>query len=162
MQYSDFLLDFALRTYKNLEIIQDSVREKSEGYEVTQLINSMLGLLVFPIEVYLKSIPEEFPNQRLEEVFSKCQSTYESDQSESKSFRNMIEHIRNALAHKHIFLHYDPNEIHSVTFEDSYFSRQNNLTSRFRVTLTVEETSLLATAMCDVVVSIIKQKNQGR
>ena len=50
MNYEDVIADFATRTKKNLELIRRLQAEdpESEIYEVTQLLNSMLGLLVFP------------------------------------------------------------------------------------------------------------------
>jgi len=59
MKYEHVIRDFANRTCKNLEYI-DNCREDPdiEVYEVTQLINSMLGLLVFPQQRFFNSIPE--------------------------------------------------------------------------------------------------------
>jgi len=52
----EFIVDFAKRTRANLETIE---RDKGSGvYEVTQLLNSMLGLLVFPQQNYMDKIPE--------------------------------------------------------------------------------------------------------
>ena len=48
MQYKDTVRDFAERTIKNLEAIEKMKNNNSNAdvYEVTQLINSLLGLLV--------------------------------------------------------------------------------------------------------------------
>lgn len=51
--------DFAKRTLSNLESIKQN-KELSDVYEVTQLINSLLGLLVFPKEEfwdYIRPVP---------------------------------------------------------------------------------------------------------
>lgn len=50
--YHDVLKDSAKRTQKNLEFIEKTKRDSPfiEVFEVTQLINSLLGLLVFPKE----------------------------------------------------------------------------------------------------------------
>ena len=45
MNYESVIRDFAERTRKNLGIIEGLHAEGGEGYEVTQLVNSMLGLL---------------------------------------------------------------------------------------------------------------------
>jgi hypothetical protein len=60
MEYQNLVRDFATRTLKNLEAIEAAVARDSEAelYEVTQLINSMLGLLVFPEQKYLNNIPK--------------------------------------------------------------------------------------------------------
>jgi hypothetical protein len=59
MEYQNLVRDFATRTSKNLEAIENAVRQDREAkiYEVTQLINSMLGLLVFPEQKHLNNIP---------------------------------------------------------------------------------------------------------
>ncbi len=46
MTYKDLLRDFASRTMDNLEVI-DKVAEQGKAFEVTQLINSFLGVFIF-------------------------------------------------------------------------------------------------------------------
>jgi len=60
VEYKNLVRDFAERTLKNLESIEAVVRHDphAEVFEVTQLINSMLGLLVFPQQRFFESIPE--------------------------------------------------------------------------------------------------------
>ena len=58
MMYEEVVLDFALRTRKNLEAIEALQRLDAGVFEVTQQINSMLGLLVFPQQEYVESIPK--------------------------------------------------------------------------------------------------------
>ncbi len=51
--------DFARRTLKNLEAIEIcSVTDPEKCFEVTQLINSAIGLLIFPKEADYNSIPQ--------------------------------------------------------------------------------------------------------
>jgi hypothetical protein len=59
MEYQNLVRDFATRTLKNLEAVENAIRRDGEAelYEVTQLINSMLGLLVFPEQKYLDRVP---------------------------------------------------------------------------------------------------------
>lgn len=52
----EFIVDFAKRTRANLEFIE--CNKSSDVFEVTQLFNSMLGLLVFPQQSYMNRIPE--------------------------------------------------------------------------------------------------------
>jgi hypothetical protein len=52
----EFIVDFARRTRANLEFIERAA--DPSVYEVTQLFNSMLGLLVFPQQSYMDRIPE--------------------------------------------------------------------------------------------------------
>jgi hypothetical protein len=60
MMYEDVIADFAKRTEANLRAIRQLARQggATPAFEVTQLVNSMLGLLVFPQQRYLERIPE--------------------------------------------------------------------------------------------------------
>ena len=58
MNYESVIRDFAERTRKNLRAIEDLQAKGGEAYEVTQLVNSMLGLLVFPRERFIDQIPQ--------------------------------------------------------------------------------------------------------
>ena len=60
MEYDeeDVVRDFGERTKRNLCVIEHLREQGCEVYETTQLINSMLGLLVFPREEYLSRIPK--------------------------------------------------------------------------------------------------------
>jgi hypothetical protein len=50
---------FAHRTRKNLRIIeQGSKSAPKEYFEVTQLVNSAIGLLMFPQQEFVESLPE--------------------------------------------------------------------------------------------------------
>ena len=62
---TNLVLDFARRTKKNLEFIEhsltrDRLNSENDVYEVTQLINSLLGLLVFPQQKFYDAIPSSF------------------------------------------------------------------------------------------------------
>ena len=51
MEYDDVIADFAQRTLRNLDYLQHRVRDGDDGlYDVTQLWNSLLGLIVLPLE----------------------------------------------------------------------------------------------------------------
>lgn len=55
--------NFIYRTRENLRVIEDLAQRPNpqcgQVYEVTQLINSLLGLIVFPHEAFPSSIPDE-------------------------------------------------------------------------------------------------------
>ena len=57
MMYEDVVADFAQRTRTNLRALERLRAQGHEVFEVTQLINSMLGLLVFPREEFVGRIP---------------------------------------------------------------------------------------------------------
>lgn len=89
--------DFAERTLHNLRFIDEQYKlfregkQSTEVYEVTQLINSMLGLLVFPKEKFwdhLKPMKfDEIPNC----PFNKHQN--------APNLRELIRLMRNGFSH---------------------------------------------------------------
>ena len=58
MGYKDLVKDFAERTRINLALIQAEAKAGKDAYEVTQLMNSMLGLFLFPEQEFYDIIPE--------------------------------------------------------------------------------------------------------
>ena len=60
MDYKNLVKDFAERTEHNLNVIEEiNAIEKQAAYEVTQLINSLLGLLILPQQKFFDSIPKD-------------------------------------------------------------------------------------------------------
>ncbi|MBA7698739.1 hypothetical protein ES703_107421 [subsurface metagenome] len=63
MMYEEVIRDFAQRTQKNLQAIEYLLKKRKEGrevpevFETTQLVNSTLGLLVFPQQQFVNDIP---------------------------------------------------------------------------------------------------------
>ena len=81
MTYKDLLRDFASRTMNNLELIEKETKQGT-AFEVTQLVNSFLGVFIFAQQ------SDQMPNR----INLGNTSLTKGD------FRN----IRNALAHFHI------------------------------------------------------------
>jgi hypothetical protein len=97
MMYEDVVRDFAERTRKNLKAIECLKANHQDVYEITQLINSMLGLLVFPREEYVDRIPETpigdlrcigWPIPRVRDGFP-----------QAPNLKELVRYLRNAIAH---------------------------------------------------------------
>ena len=100
MRYEEVIRDFAERTSKNLSMIEQLQTEGREAYEVTQLVNSMLGLLVFPQQNYINQIPET-PLDDLKRdgwPVPNCQR----GPDEVRNLNQLIRYLRNAIAHFNI------------------------------------------------------------
>jgi hypothetical protein len=99
MNYQTLVRNFAYRACANLEALQDfqKVRSVVEIYEVTQLINSMLGLLVFPQQRYINHIPK-IP---LGELTSQGWPIPEisGNYPQVKDLQELVRYLRNAIAH---------------------------------------------------------------
>jgi hypothetical protein len=102
VDYRNVVRDFAQRTNKNLVFIEQSVGAdpELELYETTQLLNSMLGLLVFPKAEYYKRIPKiplteleimGWPNVQVLEGNPPC-----------GDLRELVRLLRNAVSHFNI------------------------------------------------------------
>lgn len=102
MEYKNIVQDFAIRTRKNLELLRAYQKEhpEEEVYEVTQLINSMLGLLVFPKESFFNRIPP-IPISTLFDQGWPVPKVV-GDYSQAKDFKEIIRYLRNAIAHKNL------------------------------------------------------------
>lgn len=150
-----FLYDFSKRTTKNLEII-NGIKDGSFGemdlyrlrrnprdnYEVTQLINSLLGLVIIPVEASKKlfvddgriffpdffSISEEDSKMVLD-LIDTCKkekryySSYPHNQNKNRKIGFFIYHIRNSLAHGgaggvHFYPIQERQEITDIIFYD--------------------------------------------
>jgi hypothetical protein len=101
MEYKNLVVDFITRTKMNLEFIENQVNQNDNGiFEVTQLINSMLGLLVFPCETYIKRIPPKSISELKREgwVIPKVKGNF----TQARNLRALIKYLRNAIAHSNI------------------------------------------------------------
>ena len=123
----NFVSDFAYRTSKNLEKIQTykndkTTHNKDDVYEVTQLINSFLGLIVFPQQAdFFKKIT--CPKSLLTKIEAGIKENSYTNRRAEVNFANILYHLRNALAHKHIQAKYfedkeENAEITELTFND--------------------------------------------
>lgn len=114
---NDFIKDFAERTKSNLAALENS------PYEVTQLINSMVGLLIIPQQRQFKKITDTLIDSNLLNKMENCikQNTYKKP----INLQEICRHLRNAVAHSRIeFEAEKPNIIskplivHFITFTD--------------------------------------------
>lgn len=108
----DPIKDFFKRTKENLDKYLENNKKDEDSYpnEITQLLNSLLGLLVITKE----KGKIDYNNLNIEDLQTKLTIKPES---ENKAF---IRHLRNAIAHGHIKA--NGNEfIESITFKDTVF-----------------------------------------
>ena len=99
MAYQNLVRDFASRTRANLETLRDFQKAQSdvEVYEVTQLINSMLGLLVFPQQRYIDRIPKTPLGELASQGWPSPK--VEGNYPQVKDLRELVRYLRNAITH---------------------------------------------------------------
>lgn len=119
-EYSDFPKDFISRTLKNLE-------KYTGSFEVTNLINNCLGLIIIPKQIMNGNISDyKFDDKNSDYGITQKNILFESNNDYSLS--NVLRHIRNGLAHGRIEqkskdkkivglrIHDKPNETSSENF----------------------------------------------
>ena len=100
MEYKDVIRDFAIRTKKNLEFIEkhSSIDSRNpQVYEITQLINSLLGLIVFPREEYMSRIPKIPLPELVKQGWAVPKVT--GNYIQAKNLRDLIYKLRHAVSH---------------------------------------------------------------
>ena len=94
-EYTNFVKDFAERSRLNLMGLEAKERCGGEFYEVTQLINSLLGMLVF---IHENDIP---PNTRIESIQGFPNVTPIVGKRKTR-LSDLIEALRDAVCHGQI------------------------------------------------------------
>lgn len=116
MNFSEQLLrDYVDRTLANLRFIEKMVHDNPEAevYETTQLINSLLGLLIFPYQHMNKEIPNKSIQEMLDDGWIVPKVV--GDFPQVKNLRQLIRYLRNSIAHFHIeFLSDKGNQINRL------------------------------------------------
>ena len=125
-------IGFAQRTRKNLEYMKEAFDSQEDTHVVTQLVNSLLGIVIVPKEQYFE---KSFLNVSLDELrpqdkWPKWDITLDEPRKgdrKTETLKDLIRHLRNAAAHgrfTYIGVHGDPdarkiNEV-IVMVEDKY------------------------------------------
>lgn len=97
MEYQQIIRDFVKRTQQNMLYIEEALEEGAEVFEVTHLVNSLLGLLVFPQQKYFDAIPR-IPLSQLENEGWPCIKVV-GDFEPASDLRELMRYLRNAIAH---------------------------------------------------------------
>ena len=107
--------EFIARTQKNLIAIECLKEKGGEVYEVTQLLNSMLGLLIFPKE---RRLYEKIQPKSWDTMVEEGWPLPSGDNAHVSDLEELIRHMRNAVAHCKFNLTTDHDEISSIEFRD--------------------------------------------
>lgn len=102
--------EIAKRTISNLEIIERIAKNERNlpesqktAFEVTQLINSFVGLLIAPQSSFYDYYPQNPTNPELLKLINWCKQNgnYSNSYKENteNDFKRFIRHLRNAVAH---------------------------------------------------------------
>lgn len=95
MEYQDFTKDFIRRTQANL-------KKYNGKYDVTNLINSCLGLIIIPNQFYVENLPDYNFTESDKKAYgiNRLNITYELN--DNYSLCQTAKHIRNGISHARI------------------------------------------------------------
>ncbi|MDR0436882.1 MAG: hypothetical protein LBH22_01120 [Bacteroidales bacterium] len=114
-------LDFVKRTKK----ITEQYKEYGGNFDVTLLLNCLVGLLIIPYEDLRRKLPEKLPEKIIDREnwgISEHDISIILDRDgmeERKSVKNVAKHLRNSIAH-YEFMAFPDEEanIKTIRFED--------------------------------------------
>ena len=114
--------EFIARTQKNLIAIECLKDISCKVYEVTQLLNSMLGLLIFPKE---RRLYEKIQPKSWDTMVEEGWPLPSGDNAHVSNLKQLVRNMRNAVAHFNIELVNDGNEIIGIRFSSYHRKGQN-------------------------------------
>lgn len=122
----EFVKEFAKRTRKNLEYIDSMVKgiddEERKLYEVTQLVNSLLGLLVFPQQEYVKKIPKT-PLKNLGNDWPRFETI--SGKLKKDNLNCLIKTLRNGVAHRNLEIDSKDKKMNAITIWNKTWDKKD-------------------------------------
>ncbi len=119
--YKVFVKDFVERTLHNLEFLEKKHESgQYEVYEFTQLVNSLLGLLVIPQQREYNRIDDSFIDEQILEKLQGAivRNDYARESNSHNNFKIILKHMRNAIAHGRLDFAGKNNVISQITFKD--------------------------------------------
>jgi hypothetical protein len=147
MMYEMVVKDFAERTRANLQAIEKLHKDGFKVYEVTQLVNSTLGLLVFPQQEYISNIPDT-PLEQLEQEGWPVPKVVGGFKQVS-TLKDLIRYLRNAIAHFNIkFIGDGCNELYLLRVWNEGRSGRKT----WEAELSVEDLRKIANRFVDIII----------
>ena len=113
------LMGVAARVHKNLAFISESYEEGADVHVVTQLLLSLLGLIVFPLET-IKENKSDVLQSTLSELEEVGWPHWTFTIGQAQNLYQLTKRLRNSVAHRHVSFSCDSREIDDVqiTFRD--------------------------------------------
>lgn len=150
-QKHKIVCSFIQRTYHNLKHYEKErkeeilLKEKNYQFEVTQILNSFLGLVALP-QQQMESLIKEIDISNLKKNIKKGTQTPEE----------VFRHLRNAIAHGHFLEDMELDEQHSIqsiTFRDYKCKDHKKGDKNFEIVLSIKE-------ILDLIKKVYEQSKQ--
>lgn len=150
MNYDDLVKDFAERTLINLDHMQKQQQAGFPVFEVTQLVNSLLGLLVFPRENWINKIPMISIVDLVDDGWPKLEILSQDQGSvECKDLKQLTRYLRNAISHCNVkFVPGNDNYIDGLELWNVSRGKEN-----WRIRLSIPDLEIIARKFIDLLLS---------
>ena len=148
-----FIIDFAKRTRANLEFIEAAQSRGENVFEVTQLANSLLGLLVFPREHYMKSIPNTHLSELAEQGWPTIRTTH--GKLKQNNLKQLMRMLRNSIAHCNVeFIADENSEIIGI----KVWNKNDNGEKTWQAKLSIDDLRSIAFKFIELIEKDANQK----
>ena len=118
--YKDIDTDFARRTLRIIEQYDQAKQPGPENFEVTLLVNCLVGLLILPHERRMRLIPDvgidKLHTWSIDPSFINDWGAMKK--GERKTLRQLVRRLRNSVAHFHIEAEGNQQDIERLKFWD--------------------------------------------
>jgi hypothetical protein len=147
-------LVFAQHTLQNLEIIERYVPIDSGFHPITQLINSLVGLVVFIHErEFVRHVADLPLSELVGKGWPRVQIEKDDEKRPTKALGDFVRHLRNATAHGRISFSSDSRDLTEVTIVIEDYYRRAAL-PYWAASLTAEELRDLTLKMIDLLLNV--------
>jgi len=133
MEYKTLVKDFIDRTEHNLKIIEAMKRDGDEVFEITQLINSLLGLLILPQQNFFDNIPTDSIEEARNQGW-KIPDPLDGF-NQANNLRDYLRYLRNGIAHFNIEFISNNEEISGIQI----WNQPQKSAINWRINLKVDE-----------------------
>lgn len=166
MKYDNVIYDFINRTRANLRLIEEHAAKapqpsdegliegndkEARAFEVTQLVNSLLGLVVFPQQHYRDQIPKE-PLSKLEAMGWPKPLVRGTFPDDLNNLADLMRYVRNSIAHFNIEFTSSNNQ----TIDGIRIWNNRSQVENWSVFLQIEELKVLVNKFVDLSLSLNK------
>ncbi len=155
-------LDFVRRSRLLIENPKEAIDKE---YDVTFALNACVGLL-FVLNQYTKNDRRKNTIEELQSTYyhESLKSTYPKDLVNDHSIKkqNLLEHLRNAIAHDRFEVQGEKKKIETIVFKDQKYKGKgdNRTLMEFSIELKVDEFKNLIIGYSKIAERILKVQNQ--
>lgn len=151
--YKNQEFDFVNRTKTIIEQYDKLELAKAEKFEVTLLLNCLVGLLILPQQNWFNNLPTDLVSQ--EEWGIRESDVSFMKNGETKTVKNIARHLRNSISHYRFkAFENSSNDISSIKFED--YDPSNNKT--FEAIISISSIRQFTTKLTNTFVSEMEKQ----